>query len=349
MAGSRLIELLTKKKSGALSLPELKELRALLAQSPGDEVLVLLVDDVFREPLEYGDSYSEPEIEALLQRLHRELEKQDVPAGKRINLYRLIAVAASLLLLVGLGGYLLYTQGKELPKQNVVATRKGSKSYILLPDGTQVWLNADSKVSYDEDFGKADREIVLTGEAYFDVVKDKNRPFIIHTATIDVKVLGTIFNVKAYGNDRSTETTLIRGSVEVSMRKDPARKFLLEPFEKISINNSGTVLDKGVAGKETTILYAVKKIKPVEDSSGPAETQWVNNRLVFDKQRLDEVARELSRWFNVDVQITGEQLKLVEYSGAVGEGASLEQVLESLKLTGAFHYTIRNKIVTISP
>lgn len=352
MTGSRLIQLLAKKKSGELSLPELKELKDLLAQNPGDASMGSLVDELFRQRLDYENEYSAPEMEALLQRLHRKLKQQDSVPERSLGLFRLnriMTAAACLLFLAGAGLYLYYTSGSRSLKQNVVATKKGSKSYILLPDGTQVWLNADSRVAYKDDFGEKSREISLTGEAYFDVVKDKDRPFIIHTETIDVKVLGTVFNVRAYKNDKHTETTLIRGSVEISIRKDPARRFLLKPFEKISIDNFGALQSKGIAGNETTVLYALKKINPVEDSSGSAETQWVKNRLVFDRQRLEDIAQELSRWFDVEILITDDKLKGTEYSGAVEETASLGQVLESLKLTGAFHYTIHNKTVTISP
>ncbi|MCF3108185.1 FecR domain-containing protein [Niabella sp. CC-SYL272] len=352
MTANRLIELLARKKSGELSLPELKELRTLLAQHPEDALLASLVDDLFRQRLDYENGYAVPEVDALLQRLHRKQAVQEALPERSSKLFRLnrMAVAAACLLLVaGTGLYLFYASGNRSLKQNVVATKKGSKSYILLPDGTQVWLNAESRVAYKDDYGKKNREISLTGEAYFDVIKDKERPFIIHTETIDVKVLGTTFNVRAYKNDGHTETTLIRGSVEISMRKDPARKFLLKPFEKISIDNSGALQNKGTADKEAGFLYALKKIKPVADSSGAAETQWVQNRLVFDKQRLDDIARELSRWFDVEIFITDNKLRNTEYSGAVEEAASLGQVLESLKLTGAFHYTIHNKTVTISP
>ncbi|MEP6750604.1 MAG: FecR family protein, partial [Bacteroidota bacterium] len=110
------------------------------------------------------------------------------------------AVAASLIIVL----IFIYTEPLSINKkvnhiaQNTVSTRKGSKSNIQLPDGTMAWLNADSKLTYDESFSGDFREVSLEGEAYFDVVKDKSRPFIIHTKTIDIKVLGTAFNVRAY-------------------------------------------------------------------------------------------------------------------------------------------------------
>src|SRR5205085_10891901 len=88
--------------------------------------------------------------------------------------------------------------------QNTVMTKPGSKSKLQLPDGTQVWLNSDSKITYGESFMGATREVQLSGEAYFDVVKDKEHPFIIHTQSIDLKVLGTAFNVRSYANEKNT-------------------------------------------------------------------------------------------------------------------------------------------------
>src|SRR4029078_631833 len=102
---------------------------------------------------------------------------------------------------------------------NTVSTKRGSKSKVQLPDGTQVWLNADSRIAYNEKFQGNLREVTLEGEAYFDVVRDEKRPFVIHTAAIDIKVLGTAFNVRSYANEKNTETSLIRGSIEVTLVK----------------------------------------------------------------------------------------------------------------------------------
>jgi transmembrane sensor len=94
--------------------------------------------------------------------------------------------------------------------ENTVSTKAGSKSKIQLPDGTQVWLNADSKLEYNENFNVKLREVKLSGEAFFDVVKNKDKPFVIHTSQMDVKVLGTAFNVRSYPDEATTETALLR-------------------------------------------------------------------------------------------------------------------------------------------
>ncbi len=126
----------------------------------------------------------------------------------------------------------MQVSGRSAHADNVVATRKGSKTNLVLPDGTKVWVNADSRLSYGKNFGNQLREVYLEGEAYFDVAEDKRKPFIVHTNNIDVKVLGTAFNVRAYGNEVNTQTTLLRGSVEVMLKKTTTGKFYWFPTKR---------------------------------------------------------------------------------------------------------------------
>jgi transmembrane sensor len=119
-----------------------------------------------------------------------------------------------------------------------VGTKKGSKSHIVLPDGTNVWLNADSKIIYPGNFQGETREVSLVGEAFFDVVKNVNKPFIIHTGTMDVKVLGTAFNVRSYPGEMTTEASLLRGLIEVTLNGTEKKKILLKPNEKLTVLNS---------------------------------------------------------------------------------------------------------------
>src|ERR1700722_5620570 len=115
-----------------------------------------------------------------------------------------------------------------------ISTHNGSKTNVVLPDGTTVKLNAGSKLTYDKNYGNTTREVNLTGEAFFEVVKNKEKPFIIHTKKIDIKVLGTIFNVKSYP-DEKTETSLVRGSIEVTFKDKSSEKIILKPNEKLIV------------------------------------------------------------------------------------------------------------------
>jgi transmembrane sensor len=238
--------------------------------------------------------------------------------------------------------------------QNIVSTKAGSKSKILLPDGTQVWLNADSKLIYNGNFSGSFREVQLMGEAYFDVVKDKNHPFIIHAASIDVKVLGTAFNVRSYSSEKITETALFRGSVEITMHNNPEKKIILKPNEKLVVqNNSHEVSTNRPAGEKKTDdnpLMVLSNVHFQKTDSTATEILWMKNKLAFDGETLEDVALKIGRWYNVKVNITDERFKNQDYHyHAVFDDESLEQVMEALHFTGNFKYTINRKEVTIMP
>jgi len=233
---------------------------------------------------------------------------------------------------------------------NTVTTKPGSKSKVQLPDGTLVWLNADSKIIYDDNFQGKYREVQLSGEAYFEVVKNTEHPFIIHTKTIDIKVLGTVFNVRSYENEKTTETSLIKGSVEITIHH-AGRKIVLKPNEKIVIQNRDTALrEDQLPVKEISddALITLKPIHLIEKDSSIPETLWIKNKLVFDNEPLEEIALKIERWYDVHVTITNNELKTEKFSGMF-EDESMTEVLEALRLTGNFKYSVNKKEVTIEP
>ena len=129
------------------------------------------------------------------------------------------------------------TQVSNPSKGGEVAARPGVRTKVVLPDGTQVWLNSNSKLKYSPDFNLHSREVDLEGEAYFDVAKDMERPFIVHASTIDVRVLGTAFTIKSYPQDETIEATLLKGAIEISGRDNPgAPRIILKPDEKLVLN-----------------------------------------------------------------------------------------------------------------
>ncbi len=245
-------------------------------------------------------------------------------------------------------------EGIKSTAQNTVSTKRGSKSKIELPDGTQVWLNADSRITYNENFHGPQREVQLSGEAFFDVVKDECRPFIIHTTSIDIKVLGTAFNVRSYENEKNTETSLIRGSVEITLVKSPdKKKIILKPNDKLIVNNEKATTPPDsfvVKEKEKSNLpvMTLSKINYQKKDSAAVETLWVNNRLAFDGEPLEDIVLKIERWFDVKVEIADEKMRRVPYT-AFFEDENLQQVMEALQLTGKFRYTINKKEVTIRP
>jgi transmembrane sensor len=296
---------------------------------------------------------SEP---ALKYEAETSLENNSYPASPKrryLKLWAAITSAAAIIVL-----YLTLTPAvsKKLVSrpvaQNIVTTNLGSKSKIELPDGSRVWLNADSRLTYNENFQGPFREVHLTGEAYFDVVKDKEHPFLIHTSSMDLKVLGTAFNVRSYANEKKAETSLIHGSVEVTLHNNPDKKIILKPNEKLVISNNqftSVTNREGVAeSDEEGPLLVLEKVHFQKNDTSATETLWVKNKLAFDNETLENIALKIERWYDVKVVITNEKLKNYQYSG-VFEDESLHQVMEALKLTGSFNYSINKKEVLITP
>lgn len=238
--------------------------------------------------------------------------------------------------------------------QNLVCTKNGSKSKLQLPDGTEVWLNAGSSITYGNDFTGPSRKVTLKGEAFFEVAKHHGVPFIIHTDMMEVKVLGTALNVRAYADEKVAEAALIRGAIEITLPRSPEKKIILRPDEKLIVSNDGPVITGNKKTPERdrapapVITLTQVHYRDRKQDKAPMEALWIKNKLVFDDEPLQQVALKLERWYGVEVVIRDEQLKNVEYSG-VFEDEELPDVLYALQLTGNFHYTIRKKEVTIIP
>jgi len=249
---------------------------------------------------------------------------------------------------------LLFTtneRGRIKPINNTVSTKAGNKASINLPDGSKVWLNRDSKITYVGDFGNKTREVYLSGEAFFDVAKDKTKPFIIHTRTINLKVLGTAFNVRSYDNEKETETALVHGSIEVTLRNRPDQKIFLKPGEKLLVKNipvDTSLKYKMQKRDEDTPIAVLTNMHYYGTDSSSVETSWTKNELVFNDEPLDKIALNLERWFNVRIIITSEGLKKEKYTATVEEDDKLEDFLEALKLAEGFHYSINDREVIIS-
>ncbi|HXO74455.1 MAG TPA: FecR domain-containing protein, partial [Puia sp.] len=190
-----------------------------------------------------------------------------------------------------------------------VATRDGSRTSLTLPDGTHVWLNAGSRLTYDKTYGVQLREVSLTGEALFDVAHNTAKPFVIHTTRVDIKVLGTRFNVKSYPTDKTTEATLLRGSIEVSIKARPDEKIILKPNEKLVIANDDSALHRNLSPHPEKTSKANESLvdirKPAYDASGiNIETSWVDDRLIFQDEAFGSLAKDMQRWYGVSIRFT---------------------------------------------
>jgi ferric-dicitrate binding protein FerR (iron transport regulator) len=283
-----------------------------------------------------------------LQRLSNHLSEPTLQYENRRNPWRPWIAAAAAVLLATVAALYLFKPAASQNDYNTVTTRPGSRSKVQLPDGTTVWLNADSRLSYK--INNTGREVELTGEAYFDVAKDKDHPFRVHTPTVDILVLGTTFDIRSYSKEYNTETSLFQGSVEVTLRNNPDKKIILHPEEKITVhNNEATVTSIKKPEPDADLpLITVGKIHRQQKDSSIIETLWTKNQLYFDDRTLEEVGFMLERWFGVHVSISDDNLKLRRFTGNFEE-ESLPEVMEALRISSDFHYTIKKKEVIITP
>ena len=279
--------------------------------------------------------------------------------------YRKIAaylLAASLLV----GGLFIYQQSQTAAGQqelqaslkesgpNEINVAKGSKSRIQLPDGSLVWINSGSKVTYSKTFSSESRELTLDGEAYFDVVKDPRHPFIVHTSGIDIKVLGTAFNVKAYKSEPTIEATLVHGSIEVIKKDEPnGSRIMLKPHEKlvfhklIEEDRRDQRANVPAPGQpESASIIIAPLAKNIADTN-IVETGWVYNKLIFEDERFEDLAERMEKWYNIKITIDNSRLKENKLTGTfVNE--TIEEALKELQFLVRFKYTFRNNEVVIS-
>ncbi|WP_316838944.1 FecR family protein [Pedobacter gandavensis] len=207
---------------------------------------------------------------------------------------------------------------------NTISTPKGGVYQLVTPDGSKVWLNASSELKFPSSFGKGKRVVELKGEAYFEIAKDKNHPFVVKTSGQETEVLGTHFNINNYADEQATTTTLLEGSVRV------------HPIN----GGAGSMLRPG---EQAVLKDQQLKIQKADES---AALDWMNGKIVFKNESLKSIMRKVSRWYGVDVQLKGDIADL-QFWGAVSRNNTLSSILNYLKETEDLDYTISGTNVTI--
>ena len=233
--------------------------------------------------------------------------------------------------------------------QETIAVQNGSRSRSMLPDGSTVWLNVGSKLFYDGNLNGATREVRLEGEAFFDVVKQLHRPFIVHTSGIDIKVLGTTFNVKSYPDDKTVETTLYHGSVKIFRENESEKSaIILKPNEKVIIPKDAAIAHNRVSLKNDSPVPEIKRssyilthIDSTKKENERIETAWLYSRLEFKGDNFEAVARKMERWYNVTIFFTDEKVKQLSVQGSF-ETETIEQAMVALKEGFPITYKIIN-------
>jgi transmembrane sensor len=356
---NRLWLLMSRRLSGEASLAELQELQDLLEQSPDKLQLIDILQCYFSAHI------SEPEADTVdpdLEQKFRRIIRRRLPKQHKIHWRKMIWYAAALggLIVLAWG---VFHQDRPAPfppmrkqsKGGEVTARPGVRTRLVLPDGTQVWLNSNSKLKYSADFNLHSREVELEGEAYFDVAKDMERAFIVHASTIDVRVLGTAFTIKSYPQDETIEATLLKGAIEISGRDNPsAPRIILKPDEKVVLSkhllspvpSTPTHLTGSVTPPAVRPDISVNPVPANIPDSEKVETAWLYNRLVFNGDTFKELAEKMERWYNVRIIFRDDQLYKYRFGGAFAN-ESVRDALNALQLTAQFTYKINGDVIEL--
>jgi len=274
-------------------------------------------DLVFRDVLNKIDDHSEAEFATIPKKTHR---KTYLNIG-------LISKIAATLLIIATFGYLIHSriQNSTIEDSAVAMVEKlnpaGQKSKIYLPDGSEVRLNAESKITYPEKFSDSTREVSLTGEAFFSVIKNPDKPFIVTAGDVSITVLGTSFNIHAYDNEPSTYIALQSGKVKVDIiNEHGSQEMYLEPGEGISYDKSSHLTIK-------------------EEFDEDLVLGWKDGKIKFEDASLEEVISTLSRWYGVTFSIENRGTEQWSYTGPF-ENESLSNVLKGIGFTKGFTHEI---------
>ena len=268
----------------------------------------------------------------------------------------LLKVAAIFIL-----GFFTYWFFSDKPKisisgastNNVIETPRGSRATIQLPDGSRVILNAESKLTYPQQFKDWERKVSLEGEAFFEIKEDNKKQFLVKTEDITVKVFGTSFNVKSYPNENTTETTLIEGSISIYKNSLNADGFLkelkMEPNQRIVLYKEPkkSSPSKSLNKKEITLPKRKAKLVLSKHIDTDRFISWREGQLKIESESMNKLAQTLERRYDVKIHFKDEEIKQFRFSGTF-KNETIEQVLAAIKLAAPIEYQMEDRDIWIS-
>ena len=348
--------------SGKASAEESKEVLEWLNADHKNRLLYFNLKRIWQEDAvkEVDEDHLDHSWERLKLRMGKSEKEVKTPVSKSrmLSNFTKIAVAASIAILAGTTLFLSILRYGDLQVQgrlHHISVPLGSRSNIVLPDGTSVWLNSGSELSYSSDFGSRERAVSLTGEAYFDVVRDNKSPFLVHAGELRIKVLGTRFNVKSYPEEKIIETTLVRGMVEINPLNisSEVKPIVLKPNQKLTYaraEGSMSVAAIPEEKKEAVVVPEITVPKPgtfkVTTNVNPdVSTSWKDGKLIFEGEYLASLAPKLERFYNVKIAFQDESLKNYKYTGTLQE-VTIEEVLRAIERTSSIRFEIdKNQVI----
>lgn len=315
---------------GPISKEDRSQLYSWLKQSEGNREYFSQMEAIWRSS---KAGFANPEqTEKALLRLEKRINNHENQikhrkSNKTFTRFIQTATVAAVLLLGLLIGYNLPSIKSNAKNQiTKVIMPKGSRGEVILSDGSSVWLNSESMLSYSDNFDVEKREVILTGEGFFSVAENVNKPFIVKTAGIEIKVLGTKFDVMNYENKKTIETTLISGKVSVKLNSD-SEEIVLKPNEKLSFHKTNNQVN-------------------IEKVNALFHTNWLNNKLIFDSDKLEDIFSSLERWYNVEIYCD-EKILLDTRASFTLRDESLEEIFRAMKHIVPLQYLITDTSVIV--
>ncbi|MCG6187302.1 FecR family protein [Maribellus maritimus] len=285
----------------------------------------VFIDGLMRET--WKDVLTKPDIispdQNLLNLIHHKIALKENNPKRTVRIYQIISAVAAVLILGFIFSIFFYPKQiqNDIVTQNI-STPYGGKTHFSLSDGTEIWLNSGSSISYPSRFSNT-REVTLKGEAYFKVTHNSH-PFIVSGNFGEIEVLGTEFDVKAYDGEPFV-TTLVNGSIQYRNKNN---QVTLKPGTQVTFHQN-----KMLTHKVETEIY----------------TSWKDGKLIFRDEPLENIATRLERWYNVNIELKGEEIKKLRYNGTI-ELESFSEVLELIKVTTPIQYSFDRdtRILSIS-
>ncbi len=361
MAEARIFILLGKKLSREATAEELVELSQLLEDKMVEPYKLTLLEDAWQKEPAVDKDLLDEKWKKVSGRLYGQSEmayNSISKPGKRgisFSLVRILVAASVAALLVlavwlrwfGQGEKALHVVMNQVSDSIIVALN-GERKEVVLPDNTTVRLNSGSRLSYNKNFGIGTREVRLSGEAFFKVTKDAAHPFLVNTSRMDVKVLGTVFNVKAYDTKEDIETTVVEGKVEVSLKDGLEKKVILLPSEKISLKNNRMFKEPDISHAAVPgISYEVKTVQPdIRKIGMPEETAWIKEKVIFTNEPFETVALKMERWYDVHIHFKNEKMKSILMNGDF-DNVNINEAVHILQMMVGFNYTMSGNDIFI--
>lgn len=244
------------------------------------------------------------------------------------SLKRLAASAAVIVVLLA-GGWMARSSVERLTRPMVVYTQVGERSQAVLPDGTKVWLNSSSRVEYAASFFSRKRRVKMDGEAYFEVSHDRHAPFVVSTNGLDIRVLGTRFNIRNNEDKHLITTVLLEGSVEASVTGERGTALRLHPSQQLIFDTD------------------TKSMLLTDIPTAERSINWIYGRFSFEHNTLEEIAEELNRCYNVDIRFKDDALRQLRFSGDFQVDDGIYHIMSVLQLTYKFNYRIVDNDIEI--